>query len=116
MDWPIKLVQGAIVEARACYKEALLLDMDGGDQKNVGRHLVGLAQVVLAQGRLEESTGILSFATSLIKPDIDLHPAQREHYSHSLEQLRTQLGDVSFDEIWSRGKVMTLDHVLFGMG
>lgn len=108
----IKLTQGVLVEARACYKEALLLDKDGGDPKNVGKHLVGLAQVVLAQGQLEESTGILSLATSLINPDIDLHPVQREHYYHAIEQLRTQLGDVRFDEIWSRGKVMALDHIL----
>jgi predicted ATPase/Tfp pilus assembly protein PilF/transcriptional regulator with XRE-family HTH domain len=108
--------QGVLGEARARYKEALLLDKDGGDQKNVGKHLIGLAQVALAQGQLEESTGILSFATSLINPDIDLHPVQREHYSHAIEQLRTQLGNDRFDEIWSRGKAMTLDHVLLELG
>jgi predicted ATPase/transcriptional regulator with XRE-family HTH domain len=108
----IKLIQGALVEARACYKEALLLDKDGGDQKNVGKHLAGLAQVMLAQGQLEESADILSFATSLINPDIDIHPVQRKHYYHAIEQLRTQLGDVHFDEIWSRGKVITLEQAL----
>jgi hypothetical protein len=75
-----------------------------------------LAQVVLAQGQLEESTGILSFATSLINPDIDLHPVQRERYYHAIEQLCTQLGNMCFDELWSRGKVMTLDHILLGLG
>jgi len=107
----IKLTQGSLVEARACYKEALLLDKDGGDQKNVGKHLVGLAQIALAQEQLEESTGILSLATSSINPDIDLYPVQRVYYSHVIEQLRTQLGDERFDEIWSRGKLMTLDHI-----
>lgn len=111
----IKLVQGALVEARACYKEALLLDKDGGDPKNVGKHLVGLVQVALTQGQLEGSTSILSLAASLINPDIDLHPAQRGHYNSAIELLRAQLGDVSFDELWSRGKEISLDHVLLGL-
>jgi predicted ATPase/Tfp pilus assembly protein PilF/transcriptional regulator with XRE-family HTH domain len=111
----IKLTQGALLEASACYKQALLLDKDGGDQKNVGKHLVGLALVAQAQGQLEESAGILSFATSLINPDIDMHPAQREHYTHAIEQLRTQLGVVRFGELCSSGKAMTLDQVLLGL-
>jgi predicted ATPase/DNA-binding XRE family transcriptional regulator len=111
----IKLTQGALGEARAYYKEALLLDKDGGDQKSVGKHLIGLAQVVLAQGHLEESAGVFSFATSLINPDIDMHPAQREDYARAIEQLHASLGDVRFVDIWSRGKGMTLDQVLAGL-
>jgi predicted ATPase len=112
----IKLRQGALVEAGACYKEALLLDKDGGDQKSVGKHLVGLALVALAQGQSEESAGMLSCATSLINPDIDMHPVQRKRYYHAIEQLRTQLVDERFDGIWSRGKVISLEQVLLGPG
>jgi predicted ATPase/Tfp pilus assembly protein PilF len=108
----IKLTQGAFVEARECYKEALLLDKDGGDQKNVGKHLVGLAQVALAQEQPEEGTSFLGLATSWINPDIDMHPMQREHYYHAIKQLRTQLGDVRFEDVWSKGTVMTLDQTL----
>jgi tetratricopeptide (TPR) repeat protein len=108
----IKLTQGAIVEARACYKEALLLDKDGGDQKNVGKHLVGLALVALAQGQLEESTRFLGLAASWVNPDIDMHPVQREHYYHAVKQLRTQLGDVHFEDVWSRSASMALEQVL----
>jgi predicted ATPase/transcriptional regulator with XRE-family HTH domain len=110
----IKLTHSALVEAEECYREALLLDRDGGESKSVGKDLVGLALVALAQEQFEGSATILNFATSLIDPAKDMHPAQRGRYYHAVEQLRTQLGSVRFEDIWSRGVRMALDHVLLG--
>jgi tetratricopeptide (TPR) repeat protein len=99
------LAQKRISEARKFYSEALLLE-EVHAVSSIGRHLLGLAQVFLALGLVEDATFLLGATLSRMNPEIHIHPIQRKDYYDLVEHLQKLLGEPRFTELQQCGKEM----------
>lgn len=108
--------QGKFDEAQSYYYEALSLDDAIGRRGVMGMHLAGLARVACSQGALEASAQLLGYAATLIHPQRDMIPLQREAYEQTQEIVRQQLASERFEEAWRVGESMTLEQALALLG
>ena len=108
--------QGKFDEAQSYYYEALSLDDAVGRRGVMGMHLAGLARVACSQGALEASAQLLGYAATLIHPQRDMIPLQREAYEQTQELVRQRLESRRFEEAWRAGERMTLEQALALLG
>jgi predicted ATPase/DNA-binding transcriptional regulator YiaG len=108
--------QGRFDEAQSYYRDALSLDDAIGRRGVTGMHLAGLARVACSQGALEASAQLLGYAATLIHPQRDMIPLQREAYEQTQETVRQQLASERFEQAWRVGENMTLEQALALLG
>ncbi len=108
----IKLAQQDLAQAISFYKEAFQLNKAVGNQRHIGKHLIGQAKIALAQGQPEQAAMLLGLAESWSSPQVDMHPAQRQDYEQAVTNVQTQLGAERFAAARGKGSTMTLEQVL----
>src|SRR5262249_21680129 len=91
-----------------------------GNHFGMGRNLIGLAKVALAEGQLEQAASLFGTAELQINPRVDFHPDMEPFelldYACIVESVRTQLGAKAFTAAWDKGQSMTPEQVLANLG
>ncbi len=112
----IRLIQGDCVQARTAYKKGASLAGETENRFVVGRNLIGLAKVAVAEGQLEQAACLFGAAELLFDPRVDFHsemdPFECADYERLVEGVRRQLGKEASTAAWNRGRNMTLEQAL----
>jgi predicted ATPase/DNA-binding XRE family transcriptional regulator len=107
----LRYMEGDVVQAKALYQGALRHDNATADKRKMGRSLIGLAQVFLAQNMTERATYLLGAAASRLKP-YDMYPEQQANFQHTNERLLLLLGEAAFARIWDEGNAASREQIL----
>jgi non-specific serine/threonine protein kinase len=107
----LKLADGQREAANDCYLQVLQRYKEPGDKRQVGRCLIGLAQIMLEQETYACAAMLLGIASSWIDP-FDMHPQQRIKFQQAQARARHELGEVDFTAHWTRGKATTFEEIL----
>ncbi len=107
----LKRLQGDVAQASACYLDVLRQYDISADQRKVGRCLIGLAHVFVAQERSADAAYLLGFLESHLTVAM-LYPAQRTDLNQAKEMAQKQLGEIDFAHSWSQGRGASLAQVL----
>jgi DNA-binding CsgD family transcriptional regulator len=109
-------MQGDCVQARTAYKKGALLAGETENRFVVGRNLIGLARVAVAEGQLEQAACLFGAAEQLFDPRVDFHsemdPFECADYERLVEGVRRQLGKEASTAAWNTGRNMTLEQAL----
>jgi tetratricopeptide (TPR) repeat protein len=108
----LKRFEGDPAQAKSLYQEALQLCKEPGDERKIGRCLVGLAQIFLDQGQVESAVSLSSAVESRLNSRIDMHPAQYAEYQRIKERACNCLDEASFVQAWSQGSTALLEQIL----
>jgi predicted ATPase/class 3 adenylate cyclase/Tfp pilus assembly protein PilF len=109
----IALHEGDYTRAQKYYADNLVFYHEVGDTRLLGVNLVGIAALVVAQGRPERATQCLGAADGLF--DASLAPltlAERSDYHDTVAAARAQLDPATFAAAWARGRAMPLDQAI----
>ncbi len=107
----LKRVNGDLAQAQSLYLSVLQYYQGSGDKRKVGKCLIGLAQVFLAQGIEENAAYLLGAVASRLKLH-DMYPAQRINFQQVEKRLHDQLGEINFERAWAQGTTAPLEQVL----
>ena len=112
----IRLMQGDCVQARTAYKKGASLAGETGNHFVVGRNLIGLARVAIAEGQFEQAACLFGAAEQHFDPRVHFHaemdPFECADYERLVEGVRKQLGKEASTAVWNRGRNMTLEQIL----
>ncbi len=104
--------EGNLPQAQSLYLEALQLHSEFGEERKIGRCLLGLAQTCLSQGRVARAAYLYGALEAREKSLTTMHPAQRTAYSQLALQIHTQLADAEFEWARAQGGMATLEALL----
>ena len=109
----VKQRQGRYAEARSHYLESLESARGMDIIITIVRAFQGLAQVMAAQGALEQSAQLLGAVDALkAARHVSLPPFDIEVFHRSTAAARTALGEEAFQTAWDRGTKMSLDQTV----
>jgi predicted ATPase/transcriptional regulator with XRE-family HTH domain len=98
------------------FEEGVRLSEEIGDRANVGYFLEGLAVVAGVQGDVERSARLFGAAEGLLQaveaPVYDYYEPNRSLYQHIKAAVRSQLGEVDFEEVRAEGRAMTFEQAV----
>jgi predicted ATPase len=105
---------GEYARASRLYQESLELGRRmGGTSLTILRCLEGLAQVAVAQGRMERATWLCGAAAALREDrGWPLPPAKRAQHDRSMTTIREALGEEAFEAAWTKGHVLPLEKAI----
>jgi tetratricopeptide (TPR) repeat protein len=104
--------EGSLLQAQSLYLEALQLYSEFGEERKIGRCLLGLAQICLEQKRVERAAYLYSALAARQKAFTPMHPAQRAAYGQLALQIRAQLSEAGFELARTKGSIATLSTLL----
>jgi predicted ATPase/class 3 adenylate cyclase len=112
LGW-VALLRGDSERARVLYAESLGLKREVGDKLVTPGPLEGLASVAGARGEAERAARLFG-ASEVLREVMGTPPepgdsALQEPY---LSAARSQLDEMSWQEVWAEGRVMTLDEAI----
>jgi predicted ATPase/DNA-binding CsgD family transcriptional regulator len=112
----VRLMQRDCVQARIAYKEGASLAGETGNRFVMGRNLIGLARVAVAEGQFEQAACLFGAAELCFNPRghfySDMDPFECADYERLVEGVRRQLGKEAFTAAWDKGQNMTLEQAL----
>jgi predicted ATPase/DNA-binding XRE family transcriptional regulator len=111
----LKRLTGNVAQARVHYKEAMQFYTEFGDKRKIGKCLIGMAHIFLQEGQYQRVVSLCGSIEAIMRPVIDLIPAQYEEYEQILAQARAQLSEEDFSGQWFVGKSMLLEELIAGM-
>lgn len=101
----LALQAGDYEQSKLLCKESLALSRDLGNSHGMLRSLEGLAAVAATQGQPDAAARILGAVDALSRA------SGRPTSEQNSTELRSQLGEQTFNAEWAAGKVMTLEEV-----
>lgn len=104
--------EGNLPQAQSLYLEALQLYGEFGEERKIGRCLLGLAQICLEQGKVERAAYLYGALEARQKAFTPMHPAQRAAYDQLASQIHAQLAEAEFDRALSKDSTVTLATLL----
>jgi predicted ATPase/class 3 adenylate cyclase len=112
LGW-IAILQDDIGRAADHYRESLSLSWDTGMNQEIQSALEGFACVAAAEGEAERAAGLWGAAQALhetkgIPRDTDFLAEADARIS----AVRSDMGEVAWDEAWGKGRVMMLDEAV----
>ncbi len=108
----ISKLRGDISQAAASYQEGLSVAQEIGDEKHVGVHLIGLAEVAIAEGHLKRAARMFGVVETILNPGVELMTVERANYERAVESLKIKLGEKAFTTAWAEGRTMTPQQAL----
>ncbi len=109
--------QGNYAAARSLYEESLTLSRALGEKWVVAQHLVGLGEVVAAQGQLAWAAQLWG-ASEVLRDAIGvpIPPIELADYEHAVSYARAHLGEKAFAAAWTQGRSMMPEQALAAKG
>jgi predicted ATPase/DNA-binding XRE family transcriptional regulator len=107
----LKLAAGENIYAYDCYRTVLQRYKEPGDKRQVGRCLIGLAQIMLEQERYECAITLLGAASAWIHT-FDMHPQQRSNFQQTQEKVKHLLSTTNFTAQLIGEKNTSLESIL----
>jgi hypothetical protein len=108
----VRVMQGNLLAADFCPREAVASFPTGGAVFGVIRRLEGFAQLAAAQGEAARGTRLFGAAEKQRGThDLPLNPVDRADYV-SLISLRAMLGTTAFTLAWAEGQAMTVEQAI----
>ena len=103
--------------ARELYQQSLAHWKGSRDKSRIARGLQGLACLAAAAGQQPDGTlraaRLLGAVAALRDPiDLRLWSADFPDEEHTLDNLRTQLGEATFGTAWAEGRAMSLEQAI----
>jgi non-specific serine/threonine protein kinase len=96
-----------------CYNEAMPIFVEFGDGRGVSACLEGIAEVALADGRLDVAACLWGGAERLREEiGAPMPPAERLHHGDRVAAARRTLGDATFVTSWQTGRAMDRDSIV----
>jgi tetratricopeptide (TPR) repeat protein len=109
----VAMYRGVPEQARALYAESLVLTRELGDKKYSAMHLAAIAGPVAAQGHPEAAARLLGASEALMEAlDIDMPASDWSTLDRSVEAVREQLDEATFDAAWAEGRAMSLEQAV----
>jgi predicted ATPase/transcriptional regulator with XRE-family HTH domain len=109
----IRCLHRHFAQAIPAYRQALRLEQEIGEKETIGRSLIGLARVLLAQKRAEVATRLLGFAGGMLGPAGKiLYLTLATDYQRALQEARTQLGPLLTELELARGRALDYEAIL----
>lgn len=104
--------QGNLVQAKKWYRESLTLAQEIQSERNIGEDLFGLALIAAVEEQFLQAARLLGAVEVRLDINVDMNPAERAEYKHTVESVRTQLGGKAFVTARNEGRTMTVEQVL----
>jgi predicted ATPase/DNA-binding CsgD family transcriptional regulator len=104
--------QGKLSEAKTWYREGLSLAQEIGSEKDIGDDLAGLAMIAAVEGQLLLAARLIGSVEVRRNVKVDMYPAERAEYQHTMESVRRQLDRKDFAAALNEGRTMTLEQAL----
>jgi tetratricopeptide (TPR) repeat protein len=99
--------------ARELFKESLILYRGIEERDGSALCLVGLACLLASNGKPRQAVSLISTAQAVFDElDTQLDRLDQAEYDHSLEIVRTQLDEVSFESAWADGRPIRLEDAI----
>lgn len=103
---------GNLAQAKIWYREALSVAQEIRGEIEIGLILCGLAMIAAAEGQLLQAAHLLGAVETRLDINVDMSPAERTEYQHTVESVRKQLDRKAFAAALNEGRTMTLEQVL----
>lgn len=106
--------KGDYKQAASLYLESLHIANELKDLHAVAIIIIGLGAINYREGHLLESLRLFGLADTLIGNNAALKETNKPHikiYHETLEYLRNRLDSQTFNEIWSKGRQISLDEL-----
>lgn len=108
----ISMLRGDISQATIYYQEGLSVAQEIKDERHIGLHLIGLAEVAIAEEHLKRAARLFGMAEMLLDPSVDLVTSERADYERAVESIYSKLGEKAFSTAWVEGYTMTPEQAL----
>jgi len=103
---------GNLAQAKTWYREALSVAQEIGSEKDIGDDLAGLAMIAAVEGQLLLAARLIGSVEVRLNVNVDMYPAERAEYQHTMESVRRQLDRKAFAAALNEGRTMTLEQAL----
>ncbi|HUG13529.1 MAG TPA: LuxR C-terminal-related transcriptional regulator [Thermomicrobiales bacterium] len=109
----LELKAGYTSPAEQSFREALLLDHASGTRYRIASELDGLGEIALARGELARAARLMGSGVAILRAmGIPIQPVGRDPHDRAVAELRTRLGDASFEAAWAEGGAMSLEQAV----
>ncbi len=108
----VTLRQGNLAQARKWFREGLALAQEIHSDFDLGLILFGLALIAVTERQFQQAARLLGAVETRLDVNVDMNPAERTEFKHTVENVHTQLGRKAFAAARSEGRTMTLEHAL----
>jgi len=103
---------GNPAQAKIWYREALSIAQEIRSEIEIGQILCGLAMIAAVEGQLLQAAHLFGAVETRLDINVDMSPAERTEYQHTVESVRRQLDRKSFTAAHGEGLTMTPEQVL----
>jgi predicted ATPase/class 3 adenylate cyclase len=109
----LKRETGRIAEARAMYRQTILLWKDMGHRAAIANQLECLAYLNRAEGDAEGAVLLLG-AAEAVREEVEaiMTDYERPEYEMEVKTLREQMGEQEFTRLWAEGRRMTMEEAV----
>ena len=101
-----------IARASEYYHEGLAVAREIGNEQEIGLHLIGLAEVAMAEERPRQAARLFGAAEKVLDTEADLNVNERAAYERGIEKVRGILGEETFATLRIEGGAMTPEEAL----
>lgn len=108
----ISWAQGDLAQAQSRFHEGLMLSKEAGRKLAIGWSIIGLARIAAAEGQLLRAVCLFAAAEPWFDPNVNMEPIRTADYQRTKESMLAQLGKQVFLATWTKGRSMTLEHIL----
>lgn len=96
-----------LAQASACYQEGLTLAREIGNKRHIGLHLIGLAEIALAQEQPRRAARLFGAARAMLDIEAELNADELAAYERRTEVAREALGEEAFAALHLQGQSMS---------
>jgi len=109
----VALAQGDHERAAALYQEALTMQWELRERRDMAECLEALAAVAEEQGQVERAARLFGAAEALREEvGAPLPPADRARYERYVAAVRAGLDEETFESTWAQGREMPLEQAM----
>jgi DNA-binding CsgD family transcriptional regulator len=83
-----------------------------GFTSGIGRNIIGLAQLAMAEDDQRQAARLFGAAESWLNPQTDLYPFERAGYQRAVEEVRARLGQHALALAWDYYRAATPQEIL----
>ena len=95
------------------YRETILAFRDMGQSGAVSHQLECFGFIAIEQGQLDRALQLFAAASALReKAGTTMRPEEKAYFDQQLMRLRDKMESPTFERIWSRGQVLSMDHAI----
>lgn len=105
-------MSGNLAQGRELCAEGLVRAIEVGYKVGIGRNLIGLARLAMAEDDPRQAARLFGAAESWLNPRTDLYPFEYADYQRALEDVHARLGPDAFAFAWGHFRAVEPQNIL----